>query len=629
MKWHQSFLEIKGEQVLSNWEEYVEGLKARFGEKAYEDPMSDLISLKQTGTVEEFQEQFDTLFPQIGINEKQAVSFFLSGLRREIEISVRMFKPQTLYDAYALARLQESSIQEAQKLALTYVNVAKRVGCKLQAVEALKVDVADGSSLECVHMCQDFTWWLQETLGDILWNFKTLRMEFVVNGQKYVLRGSSQVSLKMVGSKGMVRLLKKEGQASSIHLCSLIVDAVEGRGTWQIEENKVENASKKVFKLLRDNELFAKQSKCFFGCDRIEYLGHYIFEGVSIDPKKILVVQQWPQPKTVKELRGFLGLTGYYRREASEAFESLKHAVTTTPVLVLPDFSNEFVVETDASNAGIGVVLLQQGHPIAFISKALSLRHQSLLVYEKELLALIYVVRKWSHYLTRRHFIVKTGHQSLKYLLEQRISTPLQQAWLAKLMGYDFSISYKKGKENVVVDALSRVSSNQLMQMAVFRILPGIYEEVRLSWEVDPVRREICNKLQQGSLKDSAYTWSEGQLRRKGRLVVGNNAALRRKLIHLVHDSAMGGHSGIQASIKRLVLLFYSKGLEKDVRQYIRQCDVCQRYKPKNTPTPGLLQPLPIPEAIWTQTYKICTFHCLTTSLLSSYYCTSLHGQCL
>ncbi|GKU86140.1 hypothetical protein SLEP1_g704 [Rubroshorea leprosula] len=80
------------------------------------------------------------------------------------------------------------------------VNVAKRVGCKLQAVEALKVDVTDGSSLECVHLCQDFTWWLQ---GDILWNFKTLRMEFAVNGQKYVLRGSSQVSLKMVGNKGM------------------------------------------------------------------------------------------------------------------------------------------------------------------------------------------------------------------------------------------------------------------------------------------------------------------------------------------------------------------------------------------------------------------------------------------
>ncbi|GKU89514.1 hypothetical protein SLEP1_g3643 [Rubroshorea leprosula] len=90
------------------------------------------------------------------------------------------------------------------------VNVAKRVGCKLQAVEALKVDVADGSSLECVHMCQDFTWWLQETLGDILWNFKTLRMEFAVDGQ------------------------------------NLIVDAVRGRGTWQIEENKAENTSKKV-----------------------------------------------------------------------------------------------------------------------------------------------------------------------------------------------------------------------------------------------------------------------------------------------------------------------------------------------------------------------------------------------
>ncbi|GKV13501.1 hypothetical protein SLEP1_g24501 [Rubroshorea leprosula] len=537
IKWHQSFLEIKGEQVLSNWEEYVEGLKARFDDKAYEDPMSNLISLKQTGTVEEFQEQFDTLFPQTGINEKQAL--------------------------FSIEVVEDDEGKEGE--------VFK------EAIEELP---DDSNPHMFVHALSRGS-----------------------NGAYRTMR----VSLKMVGSKGMVRLLKKEGQASSIHLYSLIVEAIDGRGTWQTEENKAKDASKKVSiypklekLLLEYADLFAKPK----GLPHHRAHDHKscLKEGtdpINQRPYRYARVQKDVIEKMTQELLQTEGF--HWSREASEAFESLKHVVITTPVLVLPDFSKEFVVKTDASNVGIGAILLQQGHPIAFINKALSLRHQSLSVFEKKLLALIYAVRKWSHYLIGRHFIVKTDHHSLKYLLEQRISTPLQQAWLAKLMGYDFSISYKKGKENVVADALSRVSSNQLMQMAVSKILPGIYEEVRLSWEVNPVLREICNKLQQGSLKDSAYTWSEGQLRRKGRLVVGKNAALRRKLIHLVHDSALGGHSGIQASTKRLAFLFYWKGLEKDVRQYIRQCDVCQRYKPKNTPTPGLLQPLPIPEAIWTQ----------------------------
>ena len=109
---------------------------------------------------------------------------------------------------------------------------------------------------------------------------------------------------------------------------------------------------------------------------------------------------------------------------------------------------------------------MQEGHPIEFISKALSEKYQTLSVYEKEMLAILMAVKKWESYLMNRHFIVKTYHQSLKYLLEQRITTPTRQAWMAKLMQFDYEIRYKQGKENVVADALSRVHSPELMALS-------------------------------------------------------------------------------------------------------------------------------------------------------------------
>ena len=114
----------------------------------------------------------------------------------------------------------------------------------------------------------------------------------------------------------------------------------------------------------------------------------------------------------------------HWSEKAEGAFNQLKEAMISPPVLALPDFSKDFVIETDASSIGIGAVLMQEGHPLAYISKALSLRHQGLSVYENELFAIVYVVSKWHHYLHNRHFSIKTDHQSLKYLLQQRINFP-------------------------------------------------------------------------------------------------------------------------------------------------------------------------------------------------------------
>ena len=209
---------------------------------------------------------------------------------------------------------------------------------------------------------------------------------------------------------------------------------------------------KTILEVLLSNQLFAKQSKCVFGCTEVEYLCHIISGGgVKVDPKKISAMVQWPIPDTVKALRGFLGLTRYYRKfikgygtiaqlltdllkkdsfhwsdKALEAFIRLKEAMTQPHVLALLDFSRSFVIKCDASGRGLGVVLMQDQRHIAFHSQALKDKYLHLSTYEIELMALASAVKKWRSYLLRRPFVVKTDHQSLKFLLEQRIATPSQ-----------------------------------------------------------------------------------------------------------------------------------------------------------------------------------------------------------
>ncbi|XP_047943164.1 uncharacterized protein LOC125190006 [Salvia hispanica] len=203
-----------------------------------------------------------------------------------------------------------------------------------------------------------------------------------------------------------------------------------------------------VFCILREHQFHLKYSKCVFGQTELEYLGHYISEqGVRVDNRKIETMLTWPVPRNITHLRGFLGLTGYYRRfvrnygkiaspltkllrkgsfvwglEAEEAFKKLKEAMTTTPVLALPNFDEEFIVETDACGYGIGAVLMQGKRPIAYLSKGLSEKQRMRSTYEKEMLAILEAVRVWRPYLLGRHFKIITDQRSLRYLLEPTIT---------------------------------------------------------------------------------------------------------------------------------------------------------------------------------------------------------------
>lgn len=167
-------------------------------------------------------------------------------------------------------------------------------------------------------------------------------------------------------------------------------------------------------------------------------------------------------------------------------FNKLKQAMVTTPVLGLPNFTRIFVLENDACDSGIGVVLIQNNKPLAYFSKALGTKHQALSTYEKEMLAIVTTVNKWRHYLSYNHFIIKTDHQSLKYFLTQRVTTILQQKWLTKLLGLDYEIQYKKGQENIVVDSLSRLHEDNSQLQVISSYIPTWMAEVQQSLLNDP-----------------------------------------------------------------------------------------------------------------------------------------------
>jgi hypothetical protein len=205
-------------------------------------------------------------------------------------------------------------------------------------------------------------------------------------------------------------------------------------------------------------------------------------QGIATDPSKVQAVAQWLVPKNVKMLRGFLGLAGYYRRfirhygilsrplttllkkgvpfvwtgDVQKAFDAVKQALVEAPVLAIPDFSKQFVLETDACNLGLGAMLMQEGHPIAYLSQGLNTTNQSRSTYEKECLAMLLAVDKWRSYLQHQEFIIRTDQRILMHLSDQHRATTIQHKAFLKLLGLQYKIQYKTGLTNAAADALPR-----------------------------------------------------------------------------------------------------------------------------------------------------------------------------
>nr|GEY56625.1 retrotransposable element Tf2 [Tanacetum cinerariifolium] len=453
--------------------------------------------------------------------------------------------------------------------------MAKKLGCKIHKIDPLQVVVADGNKLVSDSMCRGFSWMLHEekftsdvmllplggcemvlgvqwlaTLGDIMWNFTSLRHE----GRQVALRGTTKSPMQWLSGKQLTKHVTQKtaicvpansvmsldsahkpvfGTTDNQALEELLkefddvfalptvlppqrhhdhrIPLKEGATPVNIrpykhppryhqirmDENDIPKTSFKTheghyeflvmpfgltnapstFQSLMNQvfKLFLRKFTLVFFDDILVYSANVT--------NHLLHLRRFIQNYTTiaQPLIALLKKNAFqWNDQATQVFEALKIAMTKAPVLKLPDFDAPFVVETHASGIGIGAVLQQGGHPVAYLSKTLAPKHHSLSAYEKELLAVIMALERWRGYLQDMHFQIKTDHFSLKYFLDQRITTPFQSKWLPKLLGFDYEILYRKGKDNQAADALSRTAhGGELSTMLVTSIFSGLIEEVK------------------------------------------------------------------------------------------------------------------------------------------------------
>jgi hypothetical protein len=401
-----------------------------------------------------------------------------------------------------------------------------------------------------------------------------------------------------------------------------------------------------VLQKLRDNQLYAKYSKCEFWIDEVPFLGHIISNGgISMDPAKVKEIVEWSIPSTVTDVRSFLGLAGYYRRfiegfskiakpmtsllekgrefkwdqKCQDSFNLLEVRLMSPPVLVMPDLQKGFDIYCDACGQGLGCVLMQEGHVITYASHQLQKHELNYPTHDLELAAIVHAFKIWRHYVMGTKCQVYTDHKSLKYIFTQKDLNLRQRRWLELIKDYDLEIHYHPGKVNLVADALSR---KEHVYSAIVAQLPDeIVEDFRrfnprivahtkgVTIELEPtLEQEICKgqirdaKIQE--IKDLImegrgpdFTEDEqGKIWFKERICVPKIDSLRETILKEAHDSDYYIHPGSTKMYQDLKQKYWWYGLKRDVAAHVAKCDVCQRVKAEHQRPAGLLHSLKIPE---------------------------------
>ncbi|GBG88025.1 hypothetical protein CBR_g46396 [Chara braunii] len=386
----------------------------------------------------------------------------------------------------------------------------------------------------------------------------------------------------------------------------------------------------KVLSLLRQHKFKINGEKCEFDRTRILYLGHEISaEGLKPDDAKVASIRDWPRPQSVTEMRSFLGMTGYYRTfiknyiivaahltdltrldtpwewtdECKAAFRHLKHAPTHYEVLKLPDPDKPFIVTTDASQYGIGAVLVQQEgpklRPVEYLSKKMSSQKLAKSTYEKDLYAVYKALTHWRHYLLGRFFILRTDHQTLRWMRTQPVLSDALERWIEVIEQYDFEPQYIKGEYNKVSDALSRRPDFSGVLITEFDLTDDVTRSLVEAYREDQFMSEIIRRLEAKDKQTSTeFELVNGLLflEKAGnkRLCVPNRESLRSLFLGECHDAT--GHLGYKKTSANLLQRFWWPTMLKDAKLYVETCQVCQRDKPRTHAPLGLLKPLPIPE---------------------------------
>jgi Reverse transcriptase (RNA-dependent DNA polymerase)/RNase H-like domain found in reverse transcriptase/Integrase zinc binding domain/Chromo (CHRromatin Organisation MOdifier) domain/Retroviral aspartyl protease len=410
-----------------------------------------------------------------------------------------------------------------------------------------------------------------------------------------------------------------------------------------LEEHKIH--VREVMQLLRQHQLYAKESKCELFKDEIRFLGHVISaKGVSMEDDKVHSVINWPAPKNVAEVRQFLGLSGFYRKfianfsniaapmtdllhkdktfewtdKEQESFDQLKRAMTSAPVLALPDTSKPFQINCDASGYAVGACL-QQDHgnglqPVAYLSKRLNPTEMNYDVRDTEGLAAILALNEWEHYLKNQHFKIVTDHLSLQYLQSPTVKITTRKRhvrWVQWLTEFNTEIVYRPGATNTVADALSRrpdfqASKDEKEHAAAAEVNAlssssntDIISEIKQQYANDKVTADILTHAANSVDSKQKHRVIDGLIMYDSRIWIPDAPSLKSLILHECHDAPMSGHVGGMKTADLVTRRFYWPNMHEDIKQYVRACIKCQSNKSSNQMPAGLLKPLPIPDEKW------------------------------
>ncbi|XP_038973019.1 uncharacterized protein LOC120105044 [Phoenix dactylifera] len=380
---------------------------------------------------------------------------------------------------------------------------------------------------------------------------------------------------------------------------------------------------RKVFELLEKYQLRLNQKKCEFGKRTLVYLGFVVGEEeLRVDPDKVKAIRDWPRPRSITEVRSFMGACQYLRKfirnfsilasslhaltKANQKFEwtskhedtflLLKRKISEAPVLALPNLQRPFELEADASGYAMGAVLLQEGRPVAYHSEMFQGAQKNYPTYDKELLALHQAVKHWRVYLLGKETVVHTDHRPLQYLQTQsRLQQARHMKWMTYLQQFNLVIKYKKGIHNKMADMLSRPPAATLCLSAVMQVQPTTDEEYA-GWYSEDLDF-------QGALADvEARRPTEFVLRDKllykGELLCVPRAAERVCWIREAHTSKVAGHFGVTKTLQNLHRYVFWPRIQQDVVRFVKGCVLCSTSKPANRKV-GLYTPLPVPTRPW------------------------------
>ncbi|GJY05655.1 reverse transcriptase domain-containing protein [Tanacetum coccineum] len=357
-----------------------------------------------------------------------------------------------------------------------------------------------------------------------------------------------------------------------------------------------------VLELLRKEKLYAKFSKCEFWLQEVHFLGHVVNQnGIHVDPGKIEAVKNWEAPTSPTGVRSFLGLAGYYRRfianfsriakpltlltqknkkyvwgaEQEEAFQLLKSKLCDAPILSLPDGVEDFVVYYDASNQGLGCVLMQRNKVIAYASRQLKIHEKNYTTHDLELGAVVFALKIWRHYLYGTKIVIYMDHKSLQHIFDQKELNMRQRRWIELFSDYECEIRYHPGKVNVVADALSRKEKGEAFD-----------QENVMNERLHGLDQQMERK-RDGSLYFMDRIWV---------LLVGG---MRTVIMDEAHKSKYSIHPGADKISYNLRDMYWWPGMKRDIATYVSECLTCAKVKAEHQRPSGLLQQPEIPEWKW------------------------------